>query len=267
MDDSSDIEPNSPADTRDVIIRDDRTDFPSLLDAVKDRAAAGARVRLVDTGKFGLSQLEWLGEAGADIFTSDLALRESEDFILMAKAAKKSGRHVAYLQNGPFDGGGQPKAVSFFALVEMAQSGIHVYVSDGRFARDSDALEKLAFACRKGGARFVFYRHGALELGLENLLRQGAWVHLPAAVVRTEADVLFLADGVRAAREAGGGVLLHVEQVPEGTGLEELFEAGAYLLFRTPPSDYRDPLRTFERRAKRRVSDPTTYYLHSEFML
>jgi hypothetical protein len=267
MDDSSDIEPNSPADRRDVIIRDDRTDFRSLLDIVKDRAAAGGRVTLVDTGKFGLPELEWLGEVGTDMATSDLALRESGDFILMAKAAKKSGRHVAYLHNGPFDGGDQPKAVSFFALVEMARFGIHIYVSDGRVARDSDALEKLAFACRKGGARFVFYRHAALALELENLLRQGAWVHLPAAVLRTEADVLFLADGVRAAREAGGGVLLHVEQAPDGTGLEDLFEAGAYLLFRTPPRDYRDPLRMLERRAKRRIPDPTTYYLHSEFML
>lgn len=267
MDDSSDIEPNSPADKRDVIIRDDRTDFPSLLDDVKDRAAAGGRVTLVDTGKFGLSQLEWLGEAGADLATSDLALRESGDFILMAKAAKMSGRDVAYLHNGPFDGGDRPKAISFFALIEMARSGIHLYVSDGRIARDGDALEKLAFAGRKGGARFVFYRHGELEPGLENLLRQGAWVHLPAAALRTAADVLFLADSIRAGRGSGGGVLLHVEDVSAGMGLEDLFEAGAYLLFRTPPCDYRDPLRRLERRAKRRVPEPTTYYLHSEFML
>jgi hypothetical protein len=267
MDDSADSDPNSPAEKRDVIFRDDRTDVPNLLDVVKDRAAEGGRVIFVDTGKLGLSQLEWLGDGGVLIYTSDSASRDAGEFILMAKAARKAGRSVAYFHHGPFDAGDRPKAISFADLLEMARSGIHTYVSDGRVGRDPAALEELAFAAREGRARFVFYRHRSLDPGLEGLFGQGTWMHLSGAALATEADLLFLRDGLRKAGEADGGILLHVEHVPRLDWLTELFDAGAFLLFRTPPSDYRDPVRALERRAKGRIPDPTTYYLHREFLL
>ena len=49
--------------------------------------------------------------------------------------------------------------------------------------------------------------------------------------------------------------------------LPDLVAAGVILLFKTPPSDYRSPLRPFEEAAARRRLDPRSYYLFPDYVL
>lgn len=266
MDTDSDSDPNSPAETRDVIIRDDRTDFHSLLDVLEDRRPRGGRVRLVDSGRFPIAEVEWLAEAGIDFYTSDLSRREQREFILLAQAARRGGAAVAYFHHGPIETDGTAGAITIGALGEMGRTGLHLYVSNGTMRRDGGVLRDLALACRQGGARFVYYHHGGLEAALEELCRLGSWVHVGDGSLRRDADAAVLADGVRATRD-GGGIILHVEHEVPLPLLEDLLAAGVYILFQTPPRDYRDPVRLLEQRARRRRPEATAFYLHPEFLL
>ena len=78
----------------------------------------------------------------------------SGDFILMANAARKSGRACRPISTtARLTAEDEPKAVSFFALKEMGRSGIHsLCFRTAESQRDVAALEKLAFACRDGGS-------------------------------------------------------------------------------------------------------------------
>jgi len=267
MDTQSDSNAEGPADQRDILIRDDKTDFHSLLASLKACRASGGRLRLIDSGMFEISDLEWLGEAGVDIATSDQARRELAEFILMGNAARKGKASAAYFHHGPFDLKEAPKSISLSALAEMGRIGIHLYVSNAKEGRDASALEMLARACRDGKARFVYYHHGGLEARLENFCRQGAWIHCPGSSLRNRDDLLLLGDCLAAARAAGSGVILHLERPSDADGLNDLFDAGAYLVFQTPPSDYRSPQRALELQAKRRMLPSLTFYLFPALML
>ena len=59
------LDPTSP--DRTLTLRDDRLDFPGLLDTAAACRRGGARLRLVDQGRLPVSELEWLGEAGAAV--------------------------------------------------------------------------------------------------------------------------------------------------------------------------------------------------------
>jgi hypothetical protein len=61
-------------------------------------------------------------------------------------------------------------------------------------------------------------------------------------------------------------LILHLEKELPYVSLKEILEAGAVVLFKTPPIDYRSPLRKLEKMAKRKHLDPRTYYLHTAVM-
>lgn len=267
MDTQDDTGSGSPADAGGVIVRDDQSDFPSLLDAVKASRGAGGRFKLIDTGKLSLSELEWLGEAGADFYTSDRARPGGRDLVPMNAAARKGSAVTAYFHHGPFEPEEKEKAVSFATLEELGQSGLYIYTSNGRIQRDFPALEELAYACVRGGGRLALYHHGPLAPALETLARQGAWIHIAGQSLHREDDAIFLCDCARAARKRGGGVLFHVEHPLALAWLEQIFDAGARVIFYTPPSDYRSPQRPFERRAERLFIDSRAFYLYLRFML
>jgi len=267
MDTQSDSNADCPADQRDITIRDDKTDFHSLLALVKACRASGGRLRLIDSGMFQISDLEWLGEAGIDIATSNQARRELAEFILMGNAARKGKASASYFHHGPFELKEAPKSVPLSALAEMGRSGIHLYASNAKEERDSSALEMLVRACRDGKARFVYYHHGGLEASLENYCRQGAWIHCLGSSLLSRDDLLLLGDSLAAARAAGSGVILHLERPSDADALDDLFKAGAYLVFQTPPSDYRSLQRALELQAKRRTLPALTFYLFPALML
>ena len=267
MDTRSEADSGSPADAGGVIVRDDQFDVPALLDAAKACRRSGGRLKLVDSGKLTASELEWLGEAGTDLYTSDLARPRLRELILMNNAAKNGGAAAACFHHGPFEAAGEERSLSFESLKEMGRSGILLYLSSARIKREFDALEELAYACAKSGGRFVVYHHGPLDPALEDLARQGAWVHMSGRSLEREDDAVLLCDSVRTARAHDANIVLHIESPLNLAWLEDIFQAGAFVLFQTPPSDYRSPQRPFELRAKRQKLDFRTYYLFPAFML
>ena len=271
------VREGSPA-TADLVVRDDAAAFPALRDAAKARRGTGAPLRLIDAGALPGPELEWLGRAGAAIYSSDAAGRTGRELVLVSDAARKGRAFVSYFHHGPFaegDAGGGP--VVFADLLEFGRSGLRLYVSNAKIPRDFGALDALAYACEKGGSAFGYYHHGPLTHGLEDLARRGAWIHVdirsasepgsgePAPA--TDEAALLLADCARAAHATGAGIVLHIDAAVDPVRLADWMAAGVHLLFLTPPRDYRSPLRPLEEKARRRPLDPRAYYLYPAFML
>jgi hypothetical protein len=253
---------------RDLVVRDDEADFASLRDAAIACRRRGGRLRLVDGGRLSAFELEWLGKAGADLFTSDLARTSLSEFILMNAASRKGGARTSYFHFGPLgpEAAGAPEAtVGEAALREMAGSGVFIALSNTSRARDPERLIALAYDGRRGGSPLVYYHHGAVEAWLEDLARQGAWIHVGWTIAH-EQDAALLGQTADAAAAAGQGLIVHVDRRADPSSLEDLFAAGAYLAFETPPPDFRSSCLRLERKAKRRIPGARAGYLYREFM-
>ncbi len=266
MDTPSDASPGEPAELRDAVVRDDAGDLAFFFSLLRERERAGGRLKLIDTGKLAVPDLERLAEAGVGIFSSDAVRKDPHELALIGLAARKGNAAAAYFVHGPFREAVDPAGPSFDTILELARTGLRIAVSNGRVPRDAAALDRLADACRKGGTRLVFYHTGPADASLGVLGRAGAWLHLDAAGL-DPAGVSAAADLARAALGAGGGLVLHVSTAIDPDALKDLFASGAFVLFHTPPSDYRDPRRELEEGAQRRPLPPEASYLFSGFML
>jgi hypothetical protein len=254
-------------DRQEIVIRDDQLDFSALLDLAKERRKNHGRLKLVDSGAFDPSTLEWLGEAGADIYTSDLARPNAGEIVQIGRAAKKGNAVAAYFHHGPLDPDEKEKTIPFSGLLEMGRSGIDLHLSNKHRQREWGKLGELACACEKGGARLVLYHHGPLAADLEGLARQGVWIHISDESLRSEQDVTALVDCVAAARGRGSNLVFHLEHSITLVWLENIFASGAFVLFQIPPTDYRSPLRSFETASKKRRPDYRSAYIDATFLL
>ncbi len=266
MDIPTEAGPGEPADSREAVVRDDAGDLASFFDLHRERRRAGAGLKLIDSGKLGIYDLERLAEAGVEIFSSDASRTDPHGLILLALAARKGGVRPAYFVRGPFAAEAGVSSVSFDTILELARTGVRIAVSDSKGPRDPAALDRLADACRKGGTRLVFYHAGLPDASLAGLSRSGVWLHLDAAALEP-ASVALAGDLAAAARAAGGGLVLHVSETIDPDVFADFFAAGAFVLFHTPPSDYRDPRRELEESARQRPLPPDASYLFSGFML
>jgi hypothetical protein len=254
-------------DSQTMIIRDDQMDFAALLDLVKERRRDHRRLGLIDSGAFDPFQMEWLGEAGADVYTSNRARQSVNEFVLIGRAAAKGDAITAYFHHGAFLSEEKEKAVPFSALKEMGRSGIDIHLSNKQGAHEWEKLEELADACAAGGSRLVIYHHGPLGPEIESLVRRGAWIHVSDASLRSEADVVLLTDCLAAARARGVQLIFHLERNLPLAWLEDIFAAGAFVLFKIPPTDYRSRLRPFEQASKKRRPDFRATYVDATFLL
>jgi hypothetical protein len=259
------LDPTSP--DRTLTLRDDRLEFPGLLDTAAACRREGARLRLVDQGRLTVSELEWLGEAGASIYSSDKARVDGAELVLIRKAARRGDAVTAYFQDGPFADPAAPGGLAYETLRELGRSGLDLHVSDKVHPRDAARLGELAYDCGRGGAAFVLYHHGPIEGGLAELAGQGVWIHASSRDAAIPEGVPAMADCSRAARRARTGFVLHVENPIDPQALADLSAAGAVLLFKTPPSDYRSPLRPFEEAAAAVRIDPRAFYLFTDAVL
>jgi hypothetical protein len=257
---------NPTSSSGDLVLRDDQAEYSALLDAAKERSALGARLKLIDAGRLPAFELEWLGLAGSEIFTSDAAGRDLSEFILIIAATKKGGSAVAYFHQGPLAEIPTASTLPLEAVRELARSGAFIYLSNKSLAREANTLAVLADDARSGGSRLVYYHHGALSGDLEEAARRGAWIHVLGDVAADSRNFPLLDDLAAAAAAAGAGLVVHLERLVPPEILSDLHTAGAYLLFQTPPSDYRSPYRALEEKASRRRLDPKACYLYSEFM-
>ena len=240
---------------RELVVRDDQNTFEELLDAARAARPRKARFGLLDTGGFGAPELEWLGEAGTRVFTSDEARPDASELVRVAKACARGGGAVALLVNGPLgDRHG-----------DLARDGVILHVSNRERAVDLPVLAELAGAAKAGGGYLVYYHHGAPVEDLAGLASAGARVHLPDKALE-DTDLDLMASLLEASRAGGGEIILSIEKGMPLLFLRKLFDAGAILLFKTPPSDCRSLMRGLERKARKRRPAPGSFYLQDAFL-
>lgn len=257
---------------RDLTIRDDQYDFPWLLDLVRAWRRKNRRFRLIDSGKFEVFLLEWLGEAGADIYTSDEARTKVEELELIKKACQRGRAITAYFLHGPLRGekeeeGEESASFSFSDLANIGRIGIYLYLSSRERKLQFSQVNELAYACRRGGSWLVYYHHGPLESSLEEIARSGAWIHISDQSLQEAEDIKLFLEIIKNSLSKRAHFVLHIEQKWDASQLRDVIEAGATILFKTPPSDYRSPLRPFEEEAGKRKLNFRAYYLFPNFLL
>ena len=248
------------------VLRDDQVGFTETLDAVRTARVRGARFDLLDTGRFSVPELEWLCEAGAHFYTSDDARADVSGLRLIRNACVKGGSSAAFLARGPFESGDQPGRPPYSLLLALAGDGFILHVSNREHVRDFLRLSDLAEETRNGGGFLVYYHHGAEDAGLVELALRGTRIHLSDRRLQ-ESDFELMNAVVEASRTGGSKLVLYVEKGMPVRFLQKLFDAGAVLLFKTPPSDRDSLMGELERKARRRPLRPGTYYLHATFLI
>ena len=251
---------------KDVTVRDDQYEFPCLLDSVKLCRKKGCRFRLIDSGKLDRVQLEWLGEAGANFYTSDEARTEASELELMKRACTKGGGIVAYFHHGPLESEEESSSVSFSDIKEMGRSGIYLYLSNREMKRDLSQLNELAYACKKGGSWLVYYLHGSLESSLEDLAKSSTWIHISDQSFEALEDPTLVLDKVRSAISAGAKLILHVEKGLEFSLIRDVIKTKAFVLFKSSLFDYKSPFRALVKKTRKRKLDFRAYYLYLTFL-
>ncbi len=251
---------------QDITARDDQYEFPTFLDAIKICRKKGFRFRLIDSGTLMLSQLEWLVEAGADLYTSDEARNNFFELELLNKACRRNGTILAYFHHGPFEPRVEEELGSFSALQGLARSGAYFYLADRERERDLQRLNELAAACRQGGSWLVHYHFGPLELPLDELAKNKVWFHFLDQKFKEIEDRDQALDRMKSALSRGLKLILHVEKVLDYSSLEELMKAGAFILFKSSLIDYRSPFKALEEKARQRKLDFRAYYLYPDFL-
>ncbi|MBM3294545.1 MAG: hypothetical protein FJY82_08470 [Candidatus Aminicenantes bacterium] len=254
------------AEKRGLVVRDDEADFAALREAASGRKRREGRLRLVDSGRFSAVELEWLGKAGAEIYTSDRARPRAAEVVFLSAAARTGGAAVSFFHHGPLEPEEAGPALGLPDLREIAENGVYLALSASPRPRDPGTLVVLAAAARRGRSPLVYYHHGPLGPWLEDLAREGAWIHAVYPPPDGRGDDDSLRRTACAAEAAGGGLVVHVRKPADPNRLEDLSAAGARLVFERPPSDFRSRLRRLEERAARRPLDPRAGYLYPEFM-
>jgi len=251
---------------RDFAVRDDQLDFSVLLDAARIARDKHVCLTLLDTGRFGFVELEWLMTEGVRLCTSDEARPRPEELRQLLEAGRRGRVRAAYLQRGRLFPDRSEGAMSVPDLQDLGRAGLDVHVSNLDERRDLAALAEIVPFVRQGGGFFVYYDHGRPEDGLVALAARGAWSHLVDRAVDEAADGEMLVGWARAAKSGRAGAVLHVERGLTLETLQALQAAGATLIFKTPPGDRLSRFRPLEVAARRRKLPPRAFYLDATLL-
>ena len=251
---------------QDLVIRDDQFAQDALLDAARYALRRRIRLSVLDTGRLGLVEVESLARAGARILTSDDARPRTDDWEILHDACRTAGTHLAVFWNGPLPAADAASGTILQDLERLLGRGLDLHIADRKHPRDAEDLTRLAGAARKGKGYFVAYHVGPLVPDLAVPARGGAWIHFSDASIADKPGEELAVGIARAAASSGSRAAVHIERGLALELLEELWTAGAALLFLTPPSDDRSLLRPLERRAARRKLPPRAFFLSTAFL-
>lgn len=251
-----------------ITLRDDLYDFSSLLDAAKMARRRGSRLRLIDTGILDRYQLEWLAEAGADLYTSDEVRSDFLELELVSRACKKGGATCVCFHHGSLDSEADEGrgSLSLPDLQNLGRAGVYLHLTNRHRERDSLQLNALSFDCRKGGSWLVYYHHGALDFSLDELAKNRAWIHTSERIFQEVEDPALILDQLRSAISEGLRFILHVENGLDISLLRDVYAARAWILFRSSLFDHKSPLRALERKTRQKKLDFRAYYLYPNLM-
>ncbi len=251
---------------RDISVRDDQFAREALFDAAREARARGIRMNLVDTGRFEPSDVEWLAGEKVRFYSSDEARPRPDELHRILLACRRAGSYLAYFQNGPLEADAGPATLPLAAIESLVSSGMDLHLTNRYAARDPGPLGRLAEAAREGRSFLVYYHHGPLDAGLGPLASRGAWIHISDRSLPDRGAIELGLELARSAREAGSRAVVTVEKGLALPDLEGFYEAGAAVLFQTPPPDDSSLLRPFEGKARRRRLPARAYYLSTAFL-
>ncbi len=246
---------------QDVTLRDDQFDYEVLLDAAKYAHRKGFRIKLLDTGRFSPAELEWLIREKVRLYTSGEARSDEFELVLLLKACRRARSFLSYFENQSSPGDGEKVGLALSSLSDLVSSGMDIHLSNRDGGRDFERLTALAESAEKGKSFCVYYHHGPPVSEIGSLAARGAWIHLSDRNLSGEEDAAFLLKLALAARERGSRIIVHVDKGLPIEMLTGLWNAGAALLFNTPPSDEASLQRPLERRAPRRRLPVRASYL------
>jgi hypothetical protein len=251
---------------QDLVIRDDQFEYEPLLDAVGYARRRRIRLSLLDTGRFGLAEIEALARGGARILTSDEARPRADEWEVLLAAGRKGGTRLSVFWNGPLPAAQDAPGPTFQALEDLLAAGMDFHISDRKHPRDPASLAGLAAAAKRGRAYFVIYHIGPLAEGLAAAAGLRAWIHFADGAIADGPGADLAVEIAKTAAGSGARAVVHVERGLPLELLEALWDAGAALLFLTPPSDDRSLLRPVERKAQRRKLPARAYHLSTAFL-
>lgn len=250
----------------DLTVRDDLYSETLLLDAVRICRKKGRRFRLVDSGRLDRFQLEWLLEAGADLYTSDEVRKDLSELEGLLRDVGRGRAQLSLFVQGALFPESFSQETERPPLFQLGAGGAFIHVSNREAARDWKALETLALECRSGGSHIVYYFHGDFNSDLGDLAAHKLWIHLSEeSFAQAEARSQFL-DLLKSSRTQARFVLFSQGE-QDARWLQELFFAGAYIIFLKKQFDYRSPYKAIERKAVRRQLPHTAFYLYPDIML
>lgn len=256
----------SAKEKRDLTVRDDQYEYAWFLDAIRLTREKGRRFRLVDSGRFERFQLEWLLEAGSDLYTSSTVRKDSGELEGLQRAARKGRAVLAFLQTGPLESSADGDPANTSGLLALGRDGVYIYLSNRENPQDFKQLGRLAESCRSGGTRLVYYHHGALVPELQELVRIPLWLHLSDSCLREETGVSTLLE-LLTSSSTQAEFVLSIEKNLDYLELKDILAAGAHVLFPRAQFDYRSPLKELERAAAKRKPAFTAFYLYPNVML
>jgi hypothetical protein len=251
---------------QDLVIRDDQFDYEPLLDAARYARRRRILLSLLDTGRLGLTELEALVREGVRVLTSDEARPRADEWEILLEARRSSRAVLSVFWNGPLPAADGSSGISLQTVEDLLARGMDFHVSNLNVRRDLVLLAELAAVSKSGRGYFVYYHHGPLAAKLDVPAGRGAWVHLTDGSSADETWVGLAAGTARAGAAAGARAVVRVERGLTLEVLEELWAAGATLLFLTPPSDDRSLLRPIETRAAKRKVPARAFYLSTAFL-
>ena len=250
-----------------TVLRDDQSEFGVILESIRACRKNGGRFGLIVTGKFSVYELEWLGEAGADLYTSDGDGGGVRELTLMNDACRRGDAVVAYHLRRGLESSQKPGSLSFSDVKELGRSGIYIHLSNKEEKRDFAQLGEIAHEAQKGGSRLIYYHHGPLDSGIKDLAQNGALIHLSDSSLSKASDLNLILDASKISLRAGANLIIHLQTGLMITWLQEIVDSGAVILFKIFPDRDRAAMRSLERKAERRGLDFRAYYLYPNFML
>jgi hypothetical protein len=253
----------------DITIRDEQYAFPWIIDSVRRCRKRGFRFRLIDSGQLSCPELEWIAEAGADIYSSEKARPEAFELELLSKACRRGKAFLAYFHKGTLETEVEEErthSLSFSDLQNLGVSGIYLHMSNKKEKRDFSYLNSIAFTCKKGGSWLVYYHHGPLETSLAELARNGAWIHVSDKGLNAEEDLSNLLEIIKVSRSAGTNLVLHLEKGLDILTLKEIIRAGAFVLFKFSLFDRQSPFHPLEKAARKKKLNFRAFYLFTHFL-